>query len=180
MERDANGVGWNAQTMRVGDCVDIEPATLSNPAVKSLRTLFIVMFATPAYFAIGALTTQPADDQSPHPATQPVEFRSAIPNMLVGDIPAAVKFYTEKLGFTESSSGPNYAVMQRGQVTIGLIGSKAAAGKSWCYITVSDPKTLYKDYQSAGVKVLQPLQSWGDHTEFTIADAEGNRMDIGN
>jgi predicted enzyme related to lactoylglutathione lyase len=145
------------------------------------QALFTILVAGLASLAPGAsATTQPTDDATPSPATQPVEFRSAIPNMLVRDIPAALKFYTEKLGFTETSSGPNYAILQCGQVTLGLIGSKSAAGKSSCYITVSDPKALYKDYQSAGVKILQPLQSWGEHTEFTIADLEGNRMDIGN
>jgi predicted enzyme related to lactoylglutathione lyase len=145
------------------------------------QALSAVLVAGLVSLAPGATaTTQPTGGASQPAATQPVEFRSAIPNMLVLDMPAALKFYTEKLGFTETSAGPNYAVLQRGQVTLGLIGSKSAAGKSSCYITVSDPTALFKDYQSAGVRILQPLQSWGDHTEFTIADGEGNRIDIGN
>jgi catechol 2,3-dioxygenase-like lactoylglutathione lyase family enzyme len=110
----------------------------------------------------------------------PVEFQSAIPNMLVADIPAATLFYTQKLGFTEAMTGANFAVITRGNITLGLIGSKTAAGKSWCYLTVSNPTALFAEYQRAGVTVLQPPQTWGEHTEFTIADLEGNRMDIGN
>jgi catechol 2,3-dioxygenase-like lactoylglutathione lyase family enzyme len=85
----------------------------------------------------------------------PVEFQSAIPNMLVADIPAATLFYTQKLGFTEAMTGANFAVITRGNITLA-------------------------EYQRAGVTVLQPPQTWGEHTEFTIADLEGNRMDIGN
>ena len=109
-----------------------------------------------------------------------VEFQSAIPNMLVADVPAASAFYTQKLGFTETMTGDNFAVLTRGNVTLGLIGSKTAAGKSWCYITVSNPMALFSEFQSAGVNILQPLQTWGEHSEFTITDPEGNRMDIGN
>jgi uncharacterized glyoxalase superfamily protein PhnB len=92
----------------------------------------------------------------------------------------ASKFYVEKLGFTEAMTGESFAVMTRGNVVLGLIGSKTAAGTSWCYLTVSNPTALFAEYQNAGVTIKQPLQTWGEHTEFTITDPEGNRMDIGN
>jgi hypothetical protein len=113
---------------------------------------------------------------------QQVEFESATPNMLVTDVPAAAKFYTEKLGFavTMDAADNNFVTLSRGNVILSVIGSKTAAGKSWCSFTVSNPALLFAEYTRAGVTIHRPLETWGEHTEFSILDLDGNRMDIGN
>ncbi len=116
----------------------------------------------------------------PGAVTNTVEFKSAVPNMLVVSVPRATTFYTTRLGFALASDGPGFAVLKRGHVTIGLIESKNAVGKGWCYVTVSDPTMLFAQFRAAGVKILQPLETWPDHTEFSITDPDGNRLDIGN
>jgi catechol 2,3-dioxygenase-like lactoylglutathione lyase family enzyme len=119
------------------------------------------------------------------PATAPatIQFRAAIPNMIVRDLSAAATFYITKLGFTRTGSGPRFIVLRRDHVTLSLIQQSAhkLAGNSWCYLTVADPAAIFHEYQEQQVKILAPLKDWGGgHIEFTIADPDGNILDIGN
>lgn len=110
-----------------------------------------------------------------------VGILSATPNMLVNDVRAAAAFYVEKLGFTVTidAAEDNVVVLTRGGATLGVVGSQTAAGKSWCALMVTDPAPLAAEYERAGVTFVRPLQTWGTHSEFSIADLDGNRIDIG-
>ena len=109
-------------------------------------------------------------------------FVSAIPNLMVKDLQPSCDFYTKSLGFKMTGNGPNYAVLKRGEITLGLIAAQKdkAAGNSWCYLTVTEVPTLFEEFKSKNVKILAPISTWGDHVEFTIEDPDGNKLDVGN
>jgi catechol 2,3-dioxygenase-like lactoylglutathione lyase family enzyme len=145
------------------------------------RGLLVLNLGVMACMMLGGCASVPR--QTPGEAVadlSAVEFRGASPNMVVSDLDAAKKFYMGKLGFSQVGSGPSYVTLSRGTAVIGLIESSSGAGKSRCYLTVSDPARLCQDYKTLDVNIVQDLQSWGQHTEFSIEDPEGNRMDIGN
>jgi predicted enzyme related to lactoylglutathione lyase len=109
-------------------------------------------------------------------------FVSANPNMIVADLTKSIEFYTRALGFMQKMDGPNFAVLQRDQITLGLIvaSDSKAAGHSWCYLTVTDVRAVFEEFKAAGARIAAPLQEWGEHVEFTIADLDGNTLDVGN
>lgn len=120
-------------------------------------------------------------DATTRPAAAPVRFHSAIPNLLVRNLPAAERFYVDTLGFQRHSGGSNFILLQRDQVRLGLIQSAVGAGQSWCTLRVDHPEVLYRQYQSAGVPLAVPLTDWGHgHFAFTISDPDGNTLDFGN
>jgi predicted enzyme related to lactoylglutathione lyase len=109
-------------------------------------------------------------------------FVSAIPNMIVKDVQGSADFYTTKLGFQLAGNGPGYAVLKRGDITLGLIAAQKdkAAGNSWCYLKVTMVPDVLEEFKANAVKVVSPLSTWGEHMEFTIEDLDGNKLDVGN
>jgi catechol 2,3-dioxygenase-like lactoylglutathione lyase family enzyme len=112
---------------------------------------------------------------------------SAIPALPVRDVPAAVAFYQERLGFEMVHLDGGFGIVRRDDVVIHLWEANDPAtpgaephlaGSASCRVRVEHLGALYAAYQSAGVVHPNgPLysQPWGDD-DFTILDLDGNAI----
>ena len=113
------------------------------------------------------------------------------PLFIVRNVPAALAFYRDRLGFDIMFQGPVpddifFGIVQRGSAVIMLkdIGVDPIpnytrdVGKGWApwdaYLHVPDPDALAAEFQSRNVELTQPLKDDGDNLRgFTLKDADG-------
>jgi catechol 2,3-dioxygenase-like lactoylglutathione lyase family enzyme len=114
---------------------------------------------------------------------------AAEPQLFTGDIPAALDFYTLKLGFSVAfnyGEPPYYAQVFRDGARLNLRHvdappidheSRNREGMLSASITLDDAKPLFLEYQAAGVDFAQTLRSepWGART-FIVRDPDGNLL----
>ena len=114
-------------------------------------------------------------------------LHAAEPQLYVGDIAAALSFYTRRLGFAVAFSygePPFYAQVFRGGARLNLRHVDAPPIDPLlrereqlisATITLGDVEPLFLEYQAAGVDFAQNLRDepWGART-FCVRDPDGN------
>ena len=111
------------------------------------------------------------------------------PFFIVSNLQRSMAFYVEKLGFAIQYVGPGddpfYGMVARENVAIMLKAIapdiKPAPNNTrheWArwdaFLYVTDPDTLFGEYQAKGVTLHQPLKDDGDGLRgFEVADADG-------
>lgn len=113
------------------------------------------------------------------------------PFFIVRDVPAAMSFYRDKLGFKITFQGPTdddifFGIVQRGAAMFILkaIGVEPVPNCTrdvkqgharWdAYLHVPDPDALAAEFQSRNVEFFQPLGQGDDGLRgFEIRDADG-------
>jgi catechol 2,3-dioxygenase-like lactoylglutathione lyase family enzyme len=113
------------------------------------------------------------------------------PFFIVKNVPAALSFYHDRLGFEIMFQGPNpddifFGIVQRGAAMImvkdvgvdPLPNYTRDVGKGWArwdaYVTVPDPDALAAEFSSRNVEFVQPLNDDDDGLRgFTLEDADG-------
>lgn len=119
---------------------------------------------------------------SPHEQTEN-RFESAVPILNVKDVPAAIAYYEQKLGFQKEwdwGSPPTFACVYRDAVRIFLcLGAQGGPG-TWISIFVRDVDALFKDYQRSGAIIRQVPTNfpWGVR-EMNVEDLDGHRLRMG-
>ena len=110
---------------------------------------------------------------------------SVSPILSVGDLPQAIAFYRDVLGFDLAWSWgtpPDIAAVCRDQVEITLTCQPGAkpAGASHLYLRTADVHACWTRVQQAGAQVLVPIadRPYGLR-DFRIADPSGNELSIG-
>lgn len=109
---------------------------------------------------------------------QPQGLRQALPALPFDDVPAAVAYYRDVLGFRINYQQADLGVMDRDAITILLIARTAEhKGIGSFEVYVSDADLLFDELSGKGAKVLGPPASrpWGLR-DFTVIDLEGNRI----
>lgn len=114
------------------------------------------------------------------------QFSSVMPCLTVADLPKAIVFYEDVLGFscTFTNGDPIcFAIISRGGIEVSLAGERlgGVAGKNNCYIKLSTGiETLYAEYQKSGATITHPfrVEEYG-MKEFMITDPEGNTVNFG-
>ncbi len=115
-------------------------------------------------------------------------FKDVIPILDVRDIDSALDFYVERLGFEVDfryeGDPKNYAGVRRDGVHLHMQWqdeehfARGTAGRLRVRIIVSDPDTLFSEYNSAGV-LADDAQlrdtNWGTR-EFGFRDPDGNGL----
>jgi uncharacterized glyoxalase superfamily protein PhnB len=110
---------------------------------------------------------------------------SVAPVFQVADIDAALKHYTEVLGFSEDFCVGDYAGVKLGKVAVHL--SKHGTGEyakpiggSIAYIFCDDVDGYFAEIKKKGAKVKYPPQnaSYGMR-EFMVADLDGHHLAFG-
>jgi catechol 2,3-dioxygenase-like lactoylglutathione lyase family enzyme len=119
------------------------------------------------------------------------EISGIAPFFIVRNVPAALSFYRDRLGFDVTFEGPEphdifFGIVQRGGAMILLkdVGVEPLPNytrdvkKGWArwdaYLHVADPDALAAEFQSRDVKLWQPLQDDDDGLRgFAIQDADG-------
>ena len=109
------------------------------------------------------------------------------PFFIVRDVPAALSFYRNHLGFNVTFEGPAgdifFGIVQRGAAMIMLkaVGVDPLpnrgreAGARWdAYLDVPDPDALAAEFSSRGVVFSEPLKDTDDGLRgFELEDADG-------
>ena len=112
------------------------------------------------------------------------------PFFIVKNVPAALSFYRDRLGFDITFQGPAddiiFGIVQRGGAMIMLkdVGVDPLpnyirdAKKGWArwdaYLQVADPDALAAEFSSRNVEFSEPLQDTGDGLRgFELKDANG-------
>jgi len=115
------------------------------------------------------------------------EIGGASPFFIVSDVPNALSFYRDQLGFEITFQGPEedifFGIVQRGRAMIMLrpVGvdplpnyKREAAARWDAYIYVPDPDALFAEYESRNVHFSQPLKNNSDNLRgFELKDADG-------
>jgi catechol 2,3-dioxygenase-like lactoylglutathione lyase family enzyme len=130
-------------------------------------------------------------------------FHEVHPVLPVRDVKAAVRYYTEQLGFSlefqDRADDPNYAGVRRDGVTLHLHGQFEAdflagtAGLAMLRLLVDDPDALFEEYRGKAefykrTRAHDPVVSlvdaeqlhvqntaWGTR-EFGFYDPDGNNL----
>ena len=118
-------------------------------------------------------------------------IRRIAPVFLTMDIPAAVAYYTEKLGFEcvgTWQNPPVYAIVARDQQVIHFrcVGVLTASADKWAeelldaYISIDDADTLYTEFSARGVEFARGVADlpWGLR-EFVVKDCDGRLLAFG-
>lgn len=119
------------------------------------------------------------------------EISGIAPFFIVRNVPAALAFYRDRLGFDITFQGPEpddifFGIVQRGAAMIMLkhVGveplpnCKRDVGKGWArwdaYLHVPDPDALAAEFSSRNVEFSQPLKDDDDGLRgFELKDADG-------
>jgi uncharacterized glyoxalase superfamily protein PhnB len=105
-------------------------------------------------------------------------LESAIPVLPVSDVPKAVAFYRERLGFAPRFEYGPYAGVGRGTIEVHLDGSARSAAPISARFAVTGVDALYAEFQTQRViHPAEPLETkpWGMR-QFSALDADGNRL----
>ena len=120
------------------------------------------------------------------------EITAIAPFFIVRNVPAALAFYRERLGFEIVFQGPEpddifFGIVKRGGATIIVkdVGVEPVpnytrdVGKGWpawdAFLNVPDPDALAAEYSSRGLEFVQPISDNGDDglRGFSMQDADG-------
>jgi uncharacterized glyoxalase superfamily protein PhnB len=119
------------------------------------------------------------------------EISGIAPLLIVRNVPAALSFYQEYLGFEITFQGPDdddifFGIVQRGAAMIMLkeVGVdpmpnytrdiKKGIARWDAYLNVEDPDSLAAEFSSRNVEFFQPLQNNDDGLRgFEVRDADG-------
>jgi predicted enzyme related to lactoylglutathione lyase len=109
---------------------------------------------------------------------QPQGLRQALPALPFDNVPVAVAYYRDVLGFHINYQQADLGVMDRDAITVLLIARTTEhKGIGSFEIYVSDADALYEEFSAKGASILGPPVSrpWGLR-DFTLIDVEGNRI----
>jgi len=119
------------------------------------------------------------------------DISSIAPFFIVRNVPAALAFYRDRLGFDITFQGPDpddifFGIVQRGGAMImvknvgidPLPNNKRDAEKGWArwdaYLYVPDPDALAAEFLSRSVEFSQPLKNDDDGLRgFEVKDSDG-------
>ena len=119
------------------------------------------------------------------------EICGIAPLFIVRNVPAALAFYRDRLGFEITFQGPDpddifFGIVERGRAMIMFkdVGVdpvpnytrdiKKGVARWDAYLQVPDPDSLAAEFSSRGVEFSEPLKDTGDGLRgFELKDADG-------
>ena len=115
------------------------------------------------------------------------------PNFISGDVPAAIAFYRDRLGFELRFADPDapwFAIVGRDSAQIFLKSEGGIAPQPGrtrhehlrldAFVHVEDPDALAVEFAGRGVAFASPLQDTHDGLRgFEVDDADGYRLFFG-
>ena len=117
----------------------------------------------------------------------PPEFFAAYPVLPCADIPSAVAYYRDVLGFNVKAVSPDkaYAIIERGSVELHLdspvYAREHTVGNAECYVWIKGSiDTLHAEFAGRGALQLHPVADrLYKMRDFTCCDPDGNRITFG-
>ncbi len=113
----------------------------------------------------------------------------SMPVLQVSDVARSEAFYCDTLGFTSHGTwgdGPDFAIVQRGQLTIALDRSRQEGpvplNQYWAaYVYVEDADALHKEFAGRGVDIARGLENMPyGLRDFDIRDPDGHLIAFGH
>jgi catechol 2,3-dioxygenase-like lactoylglutathione lyase family enzyme len=119
------------------------------------------------------------------------EISSIVPFFIVKNVPIALEFYRDRLGFDVTFQGPEpddifFGIVRRGgamimfkEVGVAPVPNytrdiKQGIARWDAYVQVSDPDALAAEFSSRNIEFFVPLQDTGDGLRgFELQDADG-------
>lgn len=110
-------------------------------------------------------------------------MHSVMPILQVSDVTRSAAFYRDKLGFNVNNTwgdGPEFAIIQRGKVTIALDRSRddgpVPVNQYWAaYVYVDDADAIHAEFEQRGVDIVRGLEnSFYGMREFDVRDPDGH------
>lgn len=116
----------------------------------------------------------------------------AVVRYLVGDVDAAVAFYTDHLGFTlEQRMGPAFAIVARGDLTLWLSGPQSSAARpmpdgrrpepgGWnrFVVEVEDLEATVGELKQAGLRFRNEIVTGPGGKQILLQDSAGNAVEL--
>ena len=111
---------------------------------------------------------------------------------LVGDLDAAIAFYTGNLGFTlEQQMGPAFAIVSRGDLSLWLSGPQSSAARpmpdgrqpqpgGWnrFVVEVDDLESKVAELKEAGLSFRNEIVSGPGGKQIVLEDGDGNPVEL--
>ena len=112
------------------------------------------------------------------------QIKRVIPLVWVTDVPQAIEYYMEKMGFDLAfecgdDDTITFAIVERDgfefHLQICICDDGRHAGNTFFEVRVEDVEGLFEEFKASGVEMVRDLkqQEWGQ-SDFKIADPDGN------
>jgi catechol 2,3-dioxygenase-like lactoylglutathione lyase family enzyme len=108
-----------------------------------------------------------------------VQLTSAIPVLPARDVPAAIAFYRDKLGFAPVFEMDGYAIVLRGPVEFHLSGfAEWPRPETICRVNLTGVDELYAEVEPLGIVHPEEPLATQPHgmRQFSVLDPSGNRV----
>ena len=116
----------------------------------------------------------------------------AVFRYLVGDVDAAIAFYTGNLGFTlEQQMGPAFAIVSRDELSLWLSGPQSSAARpmpdgrqpqpgGWnrFVVEVEDLESKVAELKEAGLSFCNEVVSGPGGKQIVLDDGDGNPVEL--
>jgi len=116
----------------------------------------------------------------------------AVFRYLVGDVDAAIAFYTGNLGFTlEQQMGPAFAIVSRDDLSLWLSGPQSSAalpmpdgrepqpgGWNRFVVEVDDLESKVAELKQAGLHLRNEIVSGPGGKQIVLEDGDGNPVEL--
>ena len=114
-------------------------------------------------------------------STQRTHFECANPILRVEDMPVAVRYYTEVLGFEPAPWGDDhFSCVTRDGAALYLCNGAQGHTGSWVWVGVADAEALYEELQAAGALIRQAPMNYPWALELRVKDPDGNILRMGS
>jgi uncharacterized glyoxalase superfamily protein PhnB len=114
----------------------------------------------------------------PDSEESPLMVRQFLPHLPVDDVPKAIRYYCEVLGFKINYAQDDLGVMYRDKGTLLLIQrTETHTGIGSCTAYVENADKLHAELTACGANILAPpiSRAWGLR-DFIVVDESGNRI----
>lgn len=123
--------------------------------------------------------------QQKTPASPSVRFGRLAPTIPVSDIPRAVGFYTDVLGFRktfENGTPVGFVILKKdaAELHLTLDRKHKAAARNVAHLMVEDAAALHAQLEHHAARIIKALRDADFGLRcFVFADPDGNRIDVG-
>ena len=123
--------------------------------------------------------------QQKTPASPSVRFGRLAPTIPVSDIPRAVGFYTDVLGFSktfENGTPAGFVILKKDAAELHLTLERTykGAARNVAHLMVEDAAALHAQLEQHAVRIIKALRDADFGLRcFVFADPDGNRIDVG-
>jgi len=113
--------------------------------------------------------------------TARTRFEHANPILKVANLAGSVRYYVEKLGFTNADwGGDDFTCVTRDRAAIYLSEGDQGNPGTWVWLGVEDVEALYDEYRQSGATILQSPKNFPWACEMKVGDLDGHVLRFGS